>query len=60
MKLKNKVALITGANSGIGFASAKLFQQEGANVIITGRRQEAVDTAVKEIGGELTGITTRF
>lgn len=55
-KLKNKVAFITGGNSGIGLATAKLFVQEGAKVVITGRRQEALDEAVAEIGGEVTGI----
>ena len=57
-KLKDKIAIITGGNSGIGLASAKLFQTEGARVIITGRRQEAVDTAVKEIGGTCKGIVS--
>lgn len=55
-KLKNKVAFITGGNSGIGLATAKLFVAEGAKVVITGRRQEALDEAVKEIGGDITGI----
>jgi len=56
LRLQGKVAVITGGNSGIGLATAKLFQAEGAKVIITGRRKEALDTAVKEIGGECTGI----
>ncbi|GAB4251276.1 MAG: SDR family oxidoreductase [Ekhidna sp.] len=55
-KLNGKVALITGANSGIGLATAKLFIQEGAKVVITGRRQEALDEAVKEIGGDVKAI----
>ncbi|NQZ77690.1 MAG: glucose 1-dehydrogenase [Ekhidna sp.] len=55
-KLEGKVALITGANSGIGLATAKLFVSEGAKVVITGRRQEALDEAVKEIGGDVKAI----
>jgi len=49
-KLENKVALITGGNSGIGLATAKLFAKEGAKVVITGRREEALENATKEIG----------
>ncbi|RJE72102.1 glucose 1-dehydrogenase [Reichenbachiella sp. MSK19-1] len=55
-RLENKVAFITGGNSGIGLATAKLFVKEGAKVVITGRRQEALDAAVKEIGGDVTAV----
>ena len=51
-KLKNKVAIITGANSGIGLATAKLFLQEGAKVVLTGRRAEALAEATKDLQGD--------
>lgn len=56
LKLANKVAVITGATSGMALATAKLFVQEGAYVFITGRRQEQLDAAVKEIGSNVTGV----
>lgn len=56
MKLKNKIALITGGNSGIGFATAKHFVEEGAFVFITGRRQAELDKTVKEIGKNVVAI----
>jgi len=49
-KLAEKVALVTGGNSGMGLATAKLFAAEGAKVIITGRRQEALDEGAKTVG----------
>jgi NAD(P)-dependent dehydrogenase (short-subunit alcohol dehydrogenase family) len=55
-KLDGKVAVITGATSGMALASAKLFVEEGAYVFITGRRQENLDEAVKEIGRNVTGV----
>ena len=55
-KLESKVALVTGANSGIGLATAKRFVGEGAYVFITGRRKEELDAAVKEIGKNVTAV----
>ena len=55
-KLDGKVAVITGATSGMALATAKLFVKEGAYVFITGRRQEVLDAAVKEIGANVTGV----
>jgi NAD(P)-dependent dehydrogenase (short-subunit alcohol dehydrogenase family) len=54
--LKEKIAVITGGNSGIGFASARLFAEHGAQVVITGRRQAALDRAVQAIGPAATAI----
>ena len=50
MKLANKVALITGGNSGIGFATARLFVAEGARVAITGRNPKTLQAAAQELG----------
>jgi NAD(P)-dependent dehydrogenase (short-subunit alcohol dehydrogenase family) len=50
MRLANKTALITGGNSGIGLATAKLFVAEGAKVVITGRNQETLQATAKELG----------
>jgi NAD(P)-dependent dehydrogenase (short-subunit alcohol dehydrogenase family) len=55
-KLEGKVAVITGATSGMALAGAKLFVEEGAHVFISGRRQDAVDEAVKLIGRNVTGV----
>ncbi len=55
-KLDGKIAVITGGNSGIGFATAKQFVQEGAYVFITGRDQAKLDGAVKKIGSNVTGV----
>ena len=55
-KLEGKVAVITGGTSGMALATAKLFVEEGAYVFITGRRQEQLDKAIKEIGKNVTGV----
>ncbi len=55
-KLKNKVAVITGANSGIGLATAKLFLNEGAKVVISGRREEALREVTKDLKGDFITV----
>ena len=55
-KLTGKIALVTGGNSGIGLATAQRFVAEGAYVFITGRRQNDLDAAVKQIGKNVTAI----
>ena len=55
MKLTGKKALITGGNSGIGLATARLFVAEGAQVAITGRDPKTLDEAVAELGPNVRG-----
>jgi NAD(P)-dependent dehydrogenase (short-subunit alcohol dehydrogenase family) len=55
-KLVGKVAVITGANSGIGLATAKRFTQEGARIFMTGRRQAELDAAAREVGSNARGV----
>lgn len=50
--LENKVAIVTGASSGIGYASAKLFAKEGASIIIGARRAEKLHTLAEEIAND--------
>ena len=55
-KLDGKVAVITGGSTGMALAGARLFVDEGAYVFISGRRQEALDEAVKLIGPNVTAV----
>jgi NAD(P)-dependent dehydrogenase (short-subunit alcohol dehydrogenase family) len=55
-KLEGKVAVITGGNSGIGLATAKEFKEQGAQVVITGRDQQTLDEAKREIGGDVLAV----
>src|SRR5690606_26381111 len=48
--LKNKIAIVTGGNSGIGYATAQEFIAQGAKTVITGRRKDAIEKAAEEIG----------
>ena len=58
-KLENKVAVVTGGNSGIGLAAAKLYAAQGAKVAITGRNKTTLlDTAVAEIGNGAIGLVS--
>ena len=55
-QLDGKVALVTGGSAGIGLETARRFAAEGAQVYLTGRRKEVVDTAVADIHGDVTGV----
>jgi NAD(P)-dependent dehydrogenase (short-subunit alcohol dehydrogenase family) len=55
-RLEGKVAVVTGGNSGIGLASAKRLQQEGARVVIAGRSKKTLDEAVKTIGNGVVAV----
>lgn len=55
-RLDQKIAVITGGNSGIGLATAQRFAREGAQVVITARRQDVLDDAVSRIGHGAIGV----
>lgn len=55
-KLQNKVAVITGANSGIGLATAKLFLKNGAKVVLAGRREDALNEATNGLSGDFITV----
>lgn len=57
-KLENKVAVITGGNSGIGLSTAILFAKQGAKVAVTGRNQASLESAVQLIGNDAIGIVS--
>ncbi|AMR28215.1 short-chain dehydrogenase [Hymenobacter psoromatis] len=57
-RLHNKVAVVTGANSGIGYATAQEFIAEGAQVVITGRNEAAVQAAVAALGDQARGVVS--
>lgn len=55
-KLQNKVAVITGANSGIGLATAKIFLENGAKVVLAGRRESALKEATTDLKGDFITV----
>lgn len=55
-KLAGKIALVTGGSSGLGLATAKQFIAEGAEVMVTGRRAQELDLAVRELGSRASGV----
>jgi NAD(P)-dependent dehydrogenase (short-subunit alcohol dehydrogenase family) len=55
-KISGNIALVTGGNGGIGFATAKQFVCEGGYVFITGRRKAELDVAATEIGRNVSGV----
>ncbi len=56
-RMKNKVALVVGGAKGIGFATAKRLAEEGATVVLTGRRADEVQAAAAKLGHQALGLT---
>ncbi len=56
LRLADKVAVVTGANSGIGLATARRFALEGASVFMMGRRRSALEEAVRAVGHNAVGV----
>ena len=59
MQLENKIAIITGASSGIGEAAARLFAREGAKLVLAARREDRLNRLAEEIrnhGGEAVSV----
>lgn len=56
MRLQNKVAVITGGNSGIGLATARAFKENGARVVIFGRSRQTLDQAASSLGDEVLSM----
>src|SRR5690554_7408658 len=57
-RFKNKFALITGGTNGMGYTTAQQFINEGGKVIITGRTEETVNKALKQLGSNALGIVS--
>jgi len=59
-RFKNKVAVVTGGNSGIGLATARAFAREGARVAITGRNEATLNAAQRELGPDVLAVKADF